>query len=64
MSSLQRTDPELVKDLRDVAGIRVTKKFLQAKPKDVSLRNMQRLLRRTEGYKMALEELKTKPEKR
>jgi len=60
----QRIDPDFEKEMRAVAVIRLQKNLAQLKPSEISLAEMTRLLRRTQGWKMSLEELKTKPKKK
>lgn len=59
----QRIDPEFEKDMREIAETRVKKGLAKLDPKEVSLSEMTRLLRRTVNYKFCLDELKTKPKK-
>lgn len=56
----QRVDPDFVKEMRALAKSRYFKNLAKKEP---SLTEMTRLLRRTQGYKIATEELKTKPRK-
>ena len=60
----QRIDSEFEKEMRQVARIRLEKNLAKLNPRDLSLAEMTRLLRRTNGYKISLEELKSKPKKR
>ena len=60
---VERIDTDFAKEMRKVAAIRVGKGLAQLKKEDISLREMTSLLRRTDGYKQSLEELKTKPKK-
>jgi len=60
----QRIDAEFEKEMRQIAKIRLERNLAQLKPNEVSLAEMTRLLRRTQGYQISLEELKTKPKKK
>ena len=60
----QRIDPDFEKEMRAVAVIRLQKNLAQLKPSEISLAEMTRLLRRTQGWQMSLEELKNKPKKK
>lgn len=60
----QRIDPDFEKEMRAIARIRLEKNLAQLKPSEISLAEMTRLLRRTQGYQISLEELKTKPKKK
>lgn len=57
----QRIDPDFEKEMRQIARIRLEKNLAKLNPRDLSLAEMTRLLRRTDGYRMSLEELKIKP---
>lgn len=58
----QRITPKLPKDLMKIGAERVGKGLM--KPKEVTLPKMTELLTRTQGYKISLEELKSKKEKK
>ena len=60
----QRIDPDFEKEMRAVAVIRLQKNLAQLRPSEISLAEMTRLLRRTQGWQMSLEELKNKPKKK
>ena len=60
----QRIDPDFEKEMRAIAVIRLQKNLAQLKPSEISLAEMTRLLRRTQGWQMSLEELKNKPKKK
>lgn len=60
----QRIDPDFEKEMRAIAVIRLQKNLAQLKPSEISLAEMTRLLRRTTGYQVSLEELKNKPKKK
>ena len=64
MGVMQRQDDEFVKALRECARVRVSKGLATLHPKDTSIREMQKLLQRTDGWKISLEELKSKPKRR
>jgi len=57
-----RITSKLPKDLIDVGAVRVGKGLM--KPREVTLPKMSELLTKTQGYRMSLEELKHKKEKR
>ena len=59
-----RIDPEFSREMQEVAKIRLQKGLAQFKRDEISAREMTALLRRTQGYKMSIEELKTKPKRR
>lgn len=59
-----RIDPNFEQDMRQLAKIRVDNKLAQMKPNEISVREMTNLLRKTEGFKLSIEELKFKPKKR
>jgi hypothetical protein len=63
-TSLSRIDPDFCNEMKRVAKIRLDKGLAQLKPSDLSLAEMTRLLRRTQGYQVSLEELKTKPKRK
>jgi hypothetical protein len=63
-SKPSRIDPSLEKSMREVAKIRLQKGLADLKPKEVSVREMTRLLTRTEGFQLSLNELKTKPKRK
>jgi len=58
-----RIDPEFEKDMNEIKKIRLEKGLADLKPTELSMREMTRLLRRTQGYKISLEELKNKPKR-
>ena len=58
-SALIRAVPELKLDARDIMTHRV--RLGLSFPKEFSEREFTELLRKTNGYKLSLEELKTKP---
>lgn len=55
-----RSDPDFLKEMRELAKFRYFKELEKRQPTDAE---MTRLLRRTESWKKALFELKTKPRK-
>jgi len=59
----QRIDPEFYTEMKTVAKMRLDKGLAQFNPRALSLAEMTRLLRRTNGYRMSLEELKNKPKR-
>jgi len=62
-SSIGRIDPEFSLDMKQVAKVRLDRGLAKLNARDLSLAEMTRLLRRTQGYKISIEELKTKPKK-
>jgi hypothetical protein len=56
----QRIDPEFIKEMKEMAKFRYMKGLAKEEPK---FAEMTRLLRRTEGWKTSVFELKTKPKK-
>jgi len=56
----QRVDPEFIKEMKEMAKFRYMKGLANEEPK---FSEMTRLLRRTEGWKTSVFELKTKPKK-
>lgn len=58
-----RIDPDFEKDMNEIKRIRFERGLADLKPMELSMREMTRLLRRTNGYKISLEELKNKPKK-
>jgi len=64
-SRIQRVDKDFIKDMRDIGRIRVIKRLADPFNKtEYSLREITRLIRRTDSYPRLLEELKTKPVKK
>lgn len=59
----QRIDKDFEKDMKEIAKIRLTKGLAKFNPRDLSMPEMTKLLRRTQGYQFSLEELKNKPKK-
>jgi hypothetical protein len=62
-SAPQRIDPDFEVDMKSIAKIRLDKGLAKLNPKDLSISEMTRLLRRTNGYQISLNELKLKPKK-
>jgi len=58
-----RIDPKFEQDMKAIARIRLDKGLAKFNVRDLSPREMTRLLRNTNGYKLSLQELKTKPRK-
>ena len=56
----EKIDSDFVREMRELAKFRYMKNLAKQEPK---LTKMTRLLRRTDGYKQSLFELKTKPER-
>jgi len=59
----QRIDKDFELDMKEIAKIRLTKGLAKFNPRDLSMPEMTKLLRRTQGYRFSLEELKNKPRK-
>ena len=59
-----RIDPDFAQDLKDIARIRLDRGLAKFSSRELSPAEMTRLLRRTNGYKLSLEELRIKPKKR
>lgn len=59
-----RVDPDFADEMRKVSRLRLDKGFSKLTPKEIGTAEMTGLLRRTQGYKLSLEELKTKPKKK
>lgn len=62
-STPQRNDSDFNSDMKKIAMERLTKGLARMNMRELSMAEMTRLLRRTQGYKIALEELKTKPKR-
>ena len=58
-----RVDPEFSLDMKNIATIRLNKGLAKFNLRELSSTEMTKLLRRTDGYKLSLEELKTKPKR-
>ena len=63
-SSPQRLDPDFIEDMKKIAIIRLNKGLANLNPKELSMAEITRLLRRTDSYKLSLEELKIKPKRK
>jgi hypothetical protein len=63
LSKIQRIDLDFEKDMREIAKIRLNKGLAKFHPSEISVPEMTKLLRRTQGYQLSLNELKTKPKK-
>lgn len=59
-----RIDPLFEAEMKGIAMTRLTKGLAKLNPRELSIAEMTRLLRRTDGYRMSMEELKTKPKRR
>jgi hypothetical protein len=58
-----RMDADFKEDMKRAARIRVKNKLAEDIPRERSLREMTRLLRNTDGFRISLEELRIKPKK-
>jgi len=56
-SSPQRLDRDFEEDLKKVARIRLDKGLSKLNPKELSYREITKLLRRTNGYQQSIQEL-------
>lgn len=63
-SKPQRIDPEFEKEMKTLAQIRLQQGLAKFKSSELSVREMTNLLRKTDGYRISIEELKRKPKKR
>lgn len=59
----QRIDPVFLEEMKTIAKIRLDKGLAKFNPRDLSMVEMTKLLRRTQGYQMSLNELKIKPKR-
>jgi len=60
----EKIDSDFQRDMREIARIRLSKGLANLKPRELSMAEMTRLLRRTDGYNISLNELKTKPKRK
>lgn len=58
-----RPNSEFLMDMQLIAKERLNRGLARMNMRDLSFAEMTRLLRRTQGYRMSLEELKSKPKK-
>jgi len=61
---VRRIDPDFDLDMRLIAKERLDKGLAKLSPRDLSMAEMTRLLRRTNGYQISLQELKIKPKRK
>lgn len=61
---VRRIDPDFDLDMRIIAKERLDKGLAKFNPRDLSMAEMTRLLRRTNGYQLSLQELKFKPKRK
>ena len=59
----QRIDSDFEKEMKAIAKIRLDKGLAKFNIRDLSMTEMTRLLRKTNGYQISLNELKVKPKK-
>lgn len=59
-----RIDEEFANDAKEIMKLRLEKGLAKFNLKDIGLPEFTRLFRRTNGYKIALEELKVKPKRK
>lgn len=62
-TTIMRADPNFHKDMKETAKIRFQRGLARFNQRDLGTAEMTKLLRRTQGFKMSLEELKVKPKK-
>jgi len=60
---IQRINTDFERDMKEIARIRLTKGLARFKPQELSIAEMTKLLRRTQGYQLSLNELKNLPKK-
>jgi len=58
-----RVDPEVARVMRELASFRLKTGLAKFDKKELSTREMSRLWTKTDGWKISIEELKTKPKK-
>lgn len=63
ISKMGRMDSNFQRDMKEIAKIRLQKGLAKFNQKDMGTAEMTRLLRRTQGFRLSLEELKTKPKR-
>lgn len=63
ISSNIRVDPLFAQTMRELAEWRVNKGLAKMNKKEISTREMSRLLTKTLGFKQSIEEMKTKPKR-
>jgi len=61
---VRRIDSDFDLDMKLIAKERLNKGLAGLSPKDLSMAEMTRLLRRTNGYQISLQELKIKPKRK
>lgn len=61
---VRRIDPEFDFDMKNIAMERLNKGLAKFNMRELSMAEMTRLLRRTDGYKLSLDELRIKPKRR
>lgn len=61
---VRRIDPKFDEDMKRIARIRLDKGLAKLEARELSMAEMTRLLSRTDGYRLSLQELKTRPKKR
>jgi len=61
---VRRVDADFDLDMKMIARERLNKGLAKFNPRELSMAEMTKLLRRTEGYRMSMLELKTKPKRR
>lgn len=59
----QRIDADFERDMKQIAKIRLDKGLAKFNMRDLSIAEQTKLLRRTEGYRKSLDELKVKPKR-
>jgi len=62
-TNIVRTDSEFIEDMKRMSKIRLDKGLAKFNPRELSVAEMTRLLRRTNGYRISLDELSMKPKR-
>ena len=60
----ERIDIGFRDSMKNAAKIRIAKGLAKPIPKEISLSEMTRLLKNTEGFQISMEELETKPKRK
>lgn len=62
-TKIQRIDTDFERDMKEMAKVRLLKGLANFKPQELSMAEMTKLLRRTQGYQISLNELRNSPKK-
>ena len=60
-SKHMRINPDFEREMKELARVRLSKGLAKMNTKELGTAEMTRLLRKTDGYKISLKELQTKP---